>query len=355
MDFLKKLKDHFIPSERNVYRPHILRKPWLIFFVTIVLTTEGVFILDLVARQSALDFIAAVLPGEVIALTNTQRVENNAGTLTENAELTAAAQAKAEDMATKGYFAHVSPDGTEPWVWVKGAGYDYQYAGENLAVQFTDSTEVVNAWMASPTHRANIVKPQYTEIGIGIADGEFKGQRATYVVQYFGAPRSSVAAVPTAAAVAAVPPQTGSRVEGAATVAPAADEPLPATEAVSTDYTETTQSPSVEQKPQSPWSSFARELLSNQSEPSSAVLWVLGAVASLMVIGIALAFFVHIQIQPTDMLIGGTVVAVIALGFFALNTQTMFTPRSDQAAAVFGAMPTGAGFIDSSAAQTVGK
>ena len=60
---------------------------------------------------------------------------------------------KAQDMATLGYFAHVSPDGKTPWYWIEKVGYDYQYAGENLAINFSDSKDVTNAWMASPLHK----------------------------------------------------------------------------------------------------------------------------------------------------------------------------------------------------------
>lgn len=351
MDFLRKLKDHLIPSERNVYRPHLLRKPWLIFFLTIILTTEGVFLFDLVTRQSAFNFVAAVLPGEVIALTNTERSTHNVGTLTSNSLLTAAAQAKANDMAAKGYFAHVSPDGTEPWAWVKAAGYTYQYAGENLAVRFTDSNEVVQAWMASPSHRENMLKSQYTEIGIGVAQGEFKGEPATYIVQYFGTPRSTAPLTALAApAVAARAPRVATasssapQVEGASTVAPA-PEPVP-----SSPETDTPPQTHIQETP--PWNSFAKSLLNQEAQPSSSVLWILAAIASIMVIGLALTFFVHIQIQPTDMLISGAVVAVLALAFIALNAQTNLPQNSTQSAAVFGAMPTGTGFIDAQAGAT---
>ncbi len=344
MDFLRKLQDHFIPSARNVYRPHLLRKPWLIFFVAVVLTSESVFLLDLVARQSAFDFVAAVLPGEVVALTNTERTEENVAPLKQNELLARAAQAKAEDMAAKGYFSHVSPDGSEPWVWVRGAGYNYQYAGENLAVKFTDSSEVVNAWMASPTHRANIVKPQYTEIGVGIAQGEFKGEQATYVVQYFGTPRE-VGAAPQPALLAAT---NGTRTTPQENVVPqvqgAADESQQVAAA------EATPLPPRTTHAEQPWSSFAKNLLSTETQPSVSVSWILAGIASLLVIGLALAFFVHIQIQPTDMLIGGAVVAVITLAFLALNMQTIALPHTQQTAAVFGAVPADGGFIDNAAA-----
>ncbi|TSC68230.1 MAG: stress protein [Parcubacteria group bacterium Gr01-1014_56] len=343
MNFLKKLKNHFVPSENNVYRPHVLRKPWLIFFVTVVLASEGVFLVDLVARQSALDFIAAVLPGEVVAFTNDERSLGALNPVSENSLLTAAAQAKAADMAAKGYFSHTGPDGKEPWVWVKDAGYEYQYAGENLAVRFNGSRDVVNAWMASPTHRANIVKPVYTEIGVGVAQGEFRGEPATYVVQYFGAPRSSVsAALPAAASVPSPAASANSQVAGAETqesgsvLASANEEPaiIPVT-----------------QHTEAPWSSVAKNLLQSETQSGGAVIAILAAVAMIMIVGLALTFFVHIQIQPTDMLIGGAVVAVIALSFLTLNMQTPFVPTSTQTAAVMGALPSQGGFIDSTSAS----
>jgi len=133
-------------------------------------------------------FTAAVLHSDIVAFTNIERAYNELNSLTENSVLNAAAQAKANDMAAKGYFSHTGPDGQLPWHWFVEAGYDYRYAGENLAVRFSDSREVVNAWMASPTHKANIVKPQYQEIGIGVAEGVYQGVPATFVVQFFASP-----------------------------------------------------------------------------------------------------------------------------------------------------------------------
>jgi hypothetical protein len=105
-----------------------------------------------------------------------------------NPQLVAAAQAKANDMAAKGYFAHVSPDGRTSWSWFKDAGYAFSYAGENLAVDFTDSGNVNQAWLNSPTHRANIMNGHFTEIGIATAVGEYEGHTTTFVVQMFGTP-----------------------------------------------------------------------------------------------------------------------------------------------------------------------
>lgn len=134
--------------------------------------------------------LSAVLPGALTVLTNNARAENQAPALSENALLDQAATLKAQDMAAKGYFAHTSPEGKTPWYWFNAVGYHYVYAGENLAVNFTDSADVTAAWMNSPTHRANIVSDHYTEVGTGVATGTYKGREAVFVAQDFGSPRS---------------------------------------------------------------------------------------------------------------------------------------------------------------------
>jgi hypothetical protein len=100
-----------------------------------------------------------------------------------------------------------------------------------------------------------------------------------------------------------------------------------------------------------PWSSFAQQLLRAETSTSSPVVWVLGAVAAVLIIGLALTFFVHIQIQPADMLASGAVIAAIAISLLALNSYVPTGAPPSQAAAVFGAMPQEGGFISSSAAQ----
>lgn len=140
------------------------------------------------------DNMAAVISAVMVDLTNHER--EKIGTLSVNPQLVAAAQAKADDMAEKGYFAHNSPDGTTSWQWFRDAGYSFAFAGENLAVDFTDSEDVVDAWMDSPTHRANIMDGRFTEIGIATAVGTYKGQKAIFVVQMFGTPAKVASAAP---------------------------------------------------------------------------------------------------------------------------------------------------------------
>jgi len=130
--------------------------------------------------------LAEVLPAVLVLLTNEERSEQALNTLETNRLLELAAQAKANDMAQKEYFSHVSPEGLTPWFWLDGVAYPYIKAGENLAVNFIDSEDVHQAWLDSPTHKANIVSAKYKEIGIATAQGKYKGKDAIYIVQFFG-------------------------------------------------------------------------------------------------------------------------------------------------------------------------
>lgn len=140
--------------------------------------------------------VAAVLPGAVVALTNEERKEEGLGSLKANALLNEAAQLKADDMAAKGYYAHVSPDGTIPPYWLNKVGYRYQMMGENLVVDRENSEAVVSAWMGSVSHRENLLNPQHTEIGVGVAHGTYKGRKTIYVVQMLARPTEPARPVP---------------------------------------------------------------------------------------------------------------------------------------------------------------
>lgn len=114
----------------------------------------------------------------VLASTNIDRCEAGQKALHYNAQLAKAAQEKAADMASRDYFAHLNPDGLMVWPTITKDGYKYRYAGENLAFQFTDNSSMNTAFMQSPTHKANIIKSKYQDIGVGIS--------GTYVVVLFG-------------------------------------------------------------------------------------------------------------------------------------------------------------------------
>jgi uncharacterized protein YkwD len=116
----------------------------------------------------------------ILGLTNIERIHHNLPAFHESRQLDFAAQAKAEDMLNRHYFAHYSPDGKSPWQFILSAGYEYDSAGENLAINFITAESEEKAWMNSPTHAANILNPHFTDIGVGVAGND--------VVVMFGSP-----------------------------------------------------------------------------------------------------------------------------------------------------------------------
>jgi len=201
------LSDYFFPHERNKYRPHLFSITSVAVLVLAVIVFEAGYLVQTKIIFFRTNFLASVLPGALVALTNQDRAASDLAGVTEDLLLDKAAQAAATDMAAKGYFAHISPDGKDPWYWLDSVGYKYSYAGENLAVNFTDSQNVEMAWMNSPTHRANIEKPQYTKIGIGVANGMYEGAETTFVVQFFATPTSPEVQRTVATSVEVKPPQ----------------------------------------------------------------------------------------------------------------------------------------------------
>lgn len=140
------------------------------------------------------DAMAGNMLEKAIELVNKEREANGLSLVAENALLTKAAEAKADDMLKNDYFAHTSPLGETPWYWLKHAGYSYRAAGENLAINYNDPKEQHKAWMKSTTHRANILNSRFEEIGMATRHGRINGKDATVTVQLFGAPRNAVAA-----------------------------------------------------------------------------------------------------------------------------------------------------------------
>ncbi len=186
--WFKRLQKYFIPHEGNEHQPHFLREGSVVVVLVLIVLLEAAVVVPSFFVLPHSDFLAAVLPEALVDLTNQNRVVAQLPVLKTNLLLTEAAQLKAEDMAKRGYFSHQSPEGASPWTWLEQVGYRYNYAGENLAVNFFDSQDVSRAWMNSPTHQANIIRPNFTEIGIGVAPGRFQGRDSVYVVQFFGQP-----------------------------------------------------------------------------------------------------------------------------------------------------------------------
>lgn len=193
------VKKYLLPHEGNNYKPHLLREEAVVamFTIGIILfcTSLGS---SYILRKT--DFGAAVISAVLVDLTNEHRIQNNESPLTINPLLEKAAMFKAKDMAANDYFAHTSPTGVTPWQWFSKAGYAFTYAGENLAINFSESTDVQKAWIASPTHHANLISKTFDEIGIAVYDGAYQGRPTTFVVQLFGKqptvkPSNSIASV----------------------------------------------------------------------------------------------------------------------------------------------------------------
>ena len=120
---------------------------------------------------------------QVLALVNQERAKQGLSALSWSDELTAVARAHSKDMAARGFFSHTNPDGQSPFDRMKAAGISYRTAGENIAAGQRTPQEVVNSWMNSEGHRANILNASYTRLGVGYASGS--GTYSTYWTQCF--------------------------------------------------------------------------------------------------------------------------------------------------------------------------
>jgi hypothetical protein len=179
-----KVKYSVWPSKDNNYTSKFLQSRILLFCVVLLL------VLKIITVTISINFPQNIFFADItkIALQNlANQVRQSSGLqpLAENYKLEQAAQLKAHNMVINNYFAHTSPQGITPWYWFLQAGYDYKYAGENLAIGFFESEEVFQAWMDSPSHKANILNPNYKEIGTAVMSG-YGGNNTIVVVQEFG-------------------------------------------------------------------------------------------------------------------------------------------------------------------------
>jgi hypothetical protein len=176
----------FIPHHSNNQKPKLLH-PSTLVIIAFLLSFLQIFLHFLPkAGVRVLGYAANISVDEVFRLTNQKRQEAGLPPLKLDPVLSQAAKNKGEDMLVKDYWAHVSPDGVEPWKFFLDAGYKYRYAGENLARDFSNAASAVDAWMASPSHRENMLSPKYEEIGIAVVEGDLAGVDTTLIVQFFG-------------------------------------------------------------------------------------------------------------------------------------------------------------------------
>ncbi|MFA7385536.1 MAG: CAP domain-containing protein [Candidatus Paceibacterota bacterium] len=183
--FFLKIKSVFFPCRENKYRPKIINNRFLFYYALVFLAFKIIVIPFFIYFPNTI-FFASVTENKLIELTNLSRKNLGIEPLKENKELNYAAYLKAKDMIEEGYFSHYSPKGISPWFWLNKAGYDYEAAGENLAIGFINSEQVHRAFMESYSHKENILNRKYQEIGIAVLKGNFQGNETILVIQYFG-------------------------------------------------------------------------------------------------------------------------------------------------------------------------
>ena len=187
------MKNLFIPTKQNNYKPYLLRKIAIVAYSLILVFVNsfgGIFGIQKAEATS-------ITPDAIISLTNNERTALGLNALNTDSRLAAAALAKANNMLSEQYWDHFGPNGETPWQFIRAEGYNYVYAGENLAKGFQTAEGVVEAWMASPTHKANIVSVNYKDIGVAVVQGTLLGKQTILVVQMFGNLTQEVAGAST--------------------------------------------------------------------------------------------------------------------------------------------------------------
>lgn len=200
-----RLKNLFVAHEGNNYHPGMLkRRTLLLHSIGAVLIKALLLIGILIIPVSAYltPDVMSEQSKKIITLTNEVRTNLKIKPLAENELLDKAALNKSQDMLVGQYFAHISPDNKAVNYFLQQVKYDYEMAGENLAIGFSGADDVVNAWIKSKTHYANMIDPDFTEIGVGMVSGKYKDFDTTFVSEYFGARAEEIVPVKAAAKTA---------------------------------------------------------------------------------------------------------------------------------------------------------
>ena len=312
-------KKYFIPHEDNEHRPHILRnysiRVILVLIIFFEIFTFFIPTLNYISRLES-ENLALVLPSVLSLLANDERQTQKLPILTVNSLLTEAAELKAKDMADFGYFAHTSPEGKTPWYWIEQVGYQYQYAGENLAINFSDSEDVVKAWMESASHRANITKDKYTEIGTGVATGVYKGRETVFVAQVYANPNKVVILPVSERKAMQSPPvaQNLPTVLGAEKLSNVLGEEIIVDDTLSGDNQSTeVKAESVDFLPEP---TFMQKLFASPRNTTNGILFV---VFGLVAVALILNTFIKIKHHHPDLIINGLVLLLIICTIFVLN------------------------------------
>lgn len=183
---LKLLQHLFLPHPTNNHKARLLHHSSLLVYIFLFVASQLVFSLMMFTNPQVLGLATNINIGDLEKYVNKERIENGLIPLKINNLLNKAASEKANDMFINGYWAHFAPDGKTPWFFIEQAGYQYKYAGENLARDFAVTSQVVVAWMKSDTHKKNILDPKFSDMGLAVVNGSMNGEPTTLVVQLFG-------------------------------------------------------------------------------------------------------------------------------------------------------------------------
>lgn len=233
-----KIQKWLLPGRHNNYHPHALRPIGLSVLVLLLVVINGSYNFSTAKKFQVLGYATSISPYEIVALTNQERTSRGLGALANNAQLTRAAQAKADHMFANNYWAHNAPDGTTPWYFINASGYSYSTAGENLAKDFDTSAGVMNGWMNSPGHQANVLGASFKDIGVAVVNGTLLGSQTTLVVAMYAAPTTAPAPAPAPTASSA--PKKQSVAQASPPTNPA---PVPAPETPASDTSVPTPQP----------------------------------------------------------------------------------------------------------------
>lgn len=176
----------FLPHKDTHKKAHLISWQALLVYVLLFMLLQVSFSIVSYTNPGVLGISGSLDQKKLIDLTNNEREKKGLNKLVENQALDKAAKLKGENMFAENYWAHFAPSGKSPWDFILGSGYKFTFAGENLAKNFQTDDGVVSAWMASPTHRDNLLSPNYKDIGIAVVEGVLNGQQTTLVIQEFG-------------------------------------------------------------------------------------------------------------------------------------------------------------------------
>lgn len=171
---------------KRVYHPYL---PAMLIFM---LSGFLLFASSLQGSQ-VLNYATSIDDLSLLDSTNTARGSSGSNGLKLSESLDKAAQTKADDMASKNYWSHITPEGEQPWSFIESAGYSYGFASENLAYGFSTSEETIKGWLNSPNHAQAMLDGKVSEVGFGIANSEdFQGKGPqTVIVAMYASPSSA--------------------------------------------------------------------------------------------------------------------------------------------------------------------